>query len=72
MTLLHHRGRLPLHQAYRNAGLLGTVFTGRLVQSTKVGQLPAVVGEISGNAQITGISEFAVDPADPFPEGFLI
>ncbi|MCF8079900.1 MAG: proline racemase family protein [Desulfobacterales bacterium] len=72
MTLLHHRGRLPLHQAYSNAGLLGTVFTGRLVKATSVGELPAVVGEVSGSAQITGISEFIVDPDDPFPEGFLI
>jgi proline racemase len=72
MTLLHHRGRLSLNQPYQNAGLLGTVFTGRLVEETSVGDLPAVVGEVRGSAQITGISEFVVDPEDPFPEGFLV
>ncbi len=72
MTLLHHRDRLSLHQIYQNAGLLDTVFTGRLVEETTVGDLPAVIGEVSGSAQITGTSEFVVDPNDPFPEGFLI
>ncbi len=72
MTLLHHRGKLALDQPYTNTGRLGTTFSGRLVKTAKVGPLDAVVGEITGNAQVTGICEFVVDPADPFPEGFLI
>ncbi|MGD8369018.1 MAG: proline racemase family protein [Desulfobacterales bacterium] len=72
MTLLHHRGELALDQTYTNTGYLGTTFSGRLVQTAKVGPIDAVVGEITGNAQITGICEFVVDPDDPFPEGFLI
>ena len=72
MTLLHHRGKLAVNQPYTNTGYLGTTFSGRLVETTTVGDSPAVVGEITGNAQITGISEFVVDPDDPFPEGFLI
>jgi proline racemase len=72
MTLLHHRRELAVNQPYTNTGCLGTTFTGKVVETTTVGTLPAVVGEITGNAQITGISEFVVDPDDPFPEGFLI
>ena len=72
MTLLHHRKALALDQPYTNTGYLGTTFFGRLVKTAKVGPLDAVVGEITGDAQITGTCEFVVDPADPFPEGFLI
>jgi proline racemase len=72
MTLLHHRGELALDELYTNTGYLGTTFSGRLVKTAKVGPLDAVVGEITGDAQITGICEFVVDPADPFPEGFLL
>jgi proline racemase/trans-L-3-hydroxyproline dehydratase len=30
------------------------------------------VGQVRGNAQITGYHQFVVDAADPFQEGFLI
>jgi proline racemase len=72
MTLLQQKGRLGIGQSYTNTGYLGTTFSGRLVKTATVGGLPAVVGEITGDAQITGICEFVVDPDDPFPQGFLI
>ena len=72
MTLLHHRGRLSLDQPYANASPLGTVFDGRLITETRVGDLPAVMAEIRGSAQITGMHTFVLDPRDPFPEGFLL
>ena len=72
MTLLHRKGRLELHQPYVNTGPLGTVFQGRLVDETVVGEYPAVVAEIAGSAQITGLHQFVVDPRDPFPQGFLL
>ncbi len=72
MTLLHHRGQLPLEQPFINAGILGTTFEGRLVAETTVGDLPAVVPEVRGSAQITGVHQFVLDPRDPFPQGFLL
>ena len=72
MALLHHKGILDLDQSFVNLSPLGTAFKGRLVAETRVGELPAVVAEITGNAQITGLHEFVVDPNDPFPEGYLL
>ena len=72
MTLLHHQGKLGLNEPFLNAGPLGTLFRGRLVEETRLGGIRAVVAEISGQAYITGIHEFVLDPADPFPEGFLL
>jgi proline racemase len=72
MALLHRRGQLGLNQPYVNAGILGTTFEGRLVAETRVGDLPAVVPEVRGSAQITGVHEFVLDPRDPFPHGFLL
>jgi len=48
------------------------VFTGRLVRETTVGPYRAVVPTLSGSAWITGISQWVVDPSDPFPEGFRV
>lgn len=72
MTLLHHRGLLGLDEPFINAGVLGTTFEGRLIAETKVGDLPAVVPEVRGSAQVTGVHQFVLDQRDPFPQGFLI
>ena len=72
MAALHARGLLPLQQPFRHEGILGTVFTGTLLEETTVGPYPAVVPQLSGTAWITGFAQYVVDPADPFPEGFTV
>ena len=72
MTLLHHRGELGPVEVYRNAGPLGTVFEGRIVETLSIGKFGGIVGRVRGNAQITGYHQFVVDSADPFQEGFLL
>jgi proline racemase len=61
-----------LRQDFRHEGILGTVFTGRLVEETKVGSYDAVVPTISGRAWITGIADYVLEDDDPFPEGFTV
>jgi proline racemase len=72
MATLHARGALGLNEEFRHEGILGTVFTGTLVEETTVGQYPAVIPTISGQAWITGMSSYSLDPDDPFPDGFTV
>src|SRR6476661_862032 len=72
MATLYAKGKLSLNQDFRHAGVLGTVFTGRLVEETRVGKYPAVVPTLGGQAWITGMATYVVDPDDPFPEGFTV
>lgn len=72
MAQLHARGELPLHTEFVNESFIGTCFTGRLVAATEVAGLPAVVPEFTGRAWITGTATYLLDPADPFPEGFVL
>jgi proline racemase len=72
MATLHARGRLAIGEAFRHEGILGTVFTGRLVEETRLGDRVAVVPEITGQAWITGFASYALDPSDPFPDGFTV
>jgi proline racemase len=72
MAALHAKGKLGLNEDFHHEGILGTVFTGRLVGETKVGKYPAVIPTISGQAWITGIASYIVDPGDPFPEGYTV
>ncbi len=72
MAALHAKGQLPLDQDFVHEGILGTVFTGRLLEETRVGPYAAVVPALSGQAWITGFAQYVVDPEDPFPEGFTV
>jgi proline racemase len=72
MAVLYAKGELTLGADFRHEGILGTVFTGRLVEETTIGQYRAVVPEISGQAWITGFASYVLDPTDPFPEGFTV
>jgi proline racemase len=72
MATLHARGKLGLDQDFHHEGILGTIFTGRLLEETSVGPYRAVVPTISGRAWITGFCNYVVEPDDPFPEGFTV
>jgi proline racemase len=72
MAVLHAKGKLPLHRDFVHEGILGTTFTGRLVDETQVGPYPAGVPTLSGQAWITGFAQYVLDPEDPFPEGFTV
>jgi|SRR5947209_4494537 len=72
MATLYARGQLGLGEDFCHEGILGTVFTGRLLRETRVGGSPAVVPSLSGQAWITGLSQYVLDPDDPFPEGFTV
>ncbi len=72
MAQLHARGALGLEEDFVNESFIGTRFTGRLVESTRVGGLDAVVPTVRGRAWITGLGQYMLDPTDPFPAGFTL
>ena len=72
MATLYAKGRLGLNEDFCHEGILGTIFTGRLLEETSVDKFRAVVPSISGQAWITGFSSYVTDPEDPFPEGFTV
>jgi proline racemase len=72
MAVLHAKGRLAVGDTFRHEGILGTVFTGRVVEETQVGPYRAIVPSITGQAWITGFARYVIDPTDPFQDGFTI
>ena len=72
MAALHAKGQLGLNEDFVHEGILGTIFTGRLIEETQLGKYRAVVPTISGQAWITGFAQYVVDPDDPFPDGFTV
>jgi proline racemase len=72
MATLYAKGRLRLGEDFRHEGILGTIFTGRLIEEATVGSYKAVVPTLTGRAWITGFAQYVVDAEDPFPNGFTV
>ena len=72
LALLHAEGRLPRGAPLRHLSIVGSEFTGRVVDETEVAGRPAVVTEVEGSAYRTGRATFELDPDDPLGEGFLL
>jgi 4-hydroxyproline epimerase len=65
LASLHASGKLVEGTIWRQAGILDTVFEGRIVAATEQGILPVV----SGRAWILSESTHHFDPGDPFLNG---
>ena len=72
MAVMHAKGELGINEDFVHESVMGTLFTGRLTAETQVGPYKAVVPTLGGQAWITGIAQYVVDPTDPFPNGFTV
>jgi proline racemase/trans-L-3-hydroxyproline dehydratase len=68
LALLHDEGRLATGEPLRHLSIVGSEFTGIVVDETPDG----VVTEVEGSAHRTGRHEFEHDPHDELGEGFLL
>jgi proline racemase len=72
MAILIHRGVMGEDESIVSESVTGSLFGGRMLSRTKVGEFDAWVPEISGTAFITGFHQFVIDPDDPHGHGFRI
>lgn len=72
LTLLHHYGKLGMHEKYINASPLGTTFEAMLVGKQKIGPEEGFIVQIKGRAFITGIHHFIIEDNDPFQQGYIM
>jgi len=72
LALMHRRGRIGPGTWLTARSIIGSRFRGRIVEETAVGQLPAVVPEISGRAWVTETKQLMLDPDDPWQQGYRV
>ncbi len=71
-AILHARGDINTGQRIRVESIIGTRFDVCVAEVVPVGELAAIVPEVTGAAHITGRAEFVVDPDDPLLGGVLL
>jgi proline racemase len=72
LAVLHAKGRIAVGEPYVSRSILGTTFHASVVRETAVAGRRAIVPSIRGRAWVTGISQYGLDPTDPFPEGYTL
>jgi proline racemase len=72
MAVVDAMGLLGTDRPFVHESLIGSRFTGRIAARTEVGELQAIVPEITGSAWITGEHTFLIDDSDPLKQGFRI
>jgi trans-L-3-hydroxyproline dehydratase len=72
MAVLAAMGLLGPGQIFTHESIIGTTFRGRVAAETAVGDRPAIVPEIEGEAYITGENIFLMDERDPLRFGFRL
>ena len=74
MATMHARGQLSVGEPFIHESILGSIFTGTILEETTLkgdGRV-AIIPEIKGSACITQYSMVVVDPKDPFPNGYTV
>jgi proline racemase len=72
LAWLHAAGALGVGRPWVHESIIGTTFTGTILEATAVAGVPAVVTEIAGRGFVTGLHQFLVDRDDPTADGFLV
>lgn len=72
LAYLYAKGEIGIDEEFVYESILGTKFSGRVLEETTVGEYKAVIPEITGSAYITGFNEFVIDETDPVKYGFTL
>jgi trans-L-3-hydroxyproline dehydratase len=72
MALHYQRGELGIDESMLIESITGSVFRGKVVETTSFGPYAAVIPEVEGQAFVTGRHEFVIDQEDPFKHGFFL
>jgi trans-L-3-hydroxyproline dehydratase len=57
---------------YRARSIIGSEFVCRIARRATIGGRPPIIPAVSGRAWITGVSQYMLDPADPWPSGYRL
>jgi trans-L-3-hydroxyproline dehydratase len=72
LAIHYARGEIRLGEPMVVESIIGSRFTGRIVETTTFGPYAAIIPEVEGTAHITGRHEFLIDPNDPLKDGFIL
>ncbi|MDQ0884510.1 proline racemase family protein [Peribacillus sp. V2I11] len=72
MAVLYANQEISIGEEFVHESIVGSLFRGRVLETTYVGDVDAVVTKITGSAWLMGMHRFFYHEEDPLKEGFLL
>ncbi len=72
LAIHHRRGEIQKGESIVIESIIGSRFTGRVVEETTFGVYPAIIPEVRGEAYLVGRNELWINPNDPLKDGFIL
>jgi trans-L-3-hydroxyproline dehydratase len=72
LAVLDAMGLVDPERPFVHESIVGSTFSARVCDRTMVGDIPAIIPELTGSASITGDHTFIVDKDDVFKKGFRL
>ncbi|MGR6964785.1 proline racemase family protein [Geodermatophilus sp. URMC 61] len=72
LAVLADEGRLPAGTVLQHDSIVGSTFTGTVLETVDVDGRRAVLPQVTGTAYRTGEHVFSIDPHDPLVPGFVL
>jgi 4-hydroxyproline epimerase len=72
MAQLAARGVLRQGSDFVHESIIGSMFTGRVEATVRIGPHDAIIPSIGGWATVTGLNTIFIDDRDPFAHGFTV
>lgn len=66
------KGKLKQGDTFVHESYIGSLFTGRVEDTTQINGIPAILPSIQGWAKVTGLNTIWVDSDDPYAHGFEV
>ncbi|KIC40653.1 hypothetical protein RA27_12860 [Ruegeria sp. ANG-R] len=72
MAVMAARGQMRTGHTFEAVSIIGSRFTGKILETAQIDGRAAIIPEISGRGWITGTHQHMLDPGDPWPEGYRL
>ena len=72
LAAMHARGLIAPDAPATFASVIDSRFEAAITGTTVLGERPAILPRISGQAWIYAIEQLGLDPTDPYPSGFML
>lgn len=66
------KGQLGVGDSFVHESIIGSLFTGRVEATARVGNKDAIIPSVEGWARVTGLNTIFIDDRDPFRHGFQV
>ncbi|MCD6188986.1 MAG: proline racemase family protein [Thermococcus sp.] len=72
LAILYEKGEIDIGEEIIIESIIGSKFTGKIVEETQYGPYKAIIPEVGGTAHIIAKNTFMIDPEDPLKYGFFL